>query len=283
VLEAKNNRVEEVDTNLCQKHRLNVRANGSERPSKNHHEPRWLDTKTLERQQQHKVVRAAAENTGPTTEATATVNNPKPKQGNTAPQPSKASKPSWVQVKGARKIWGTMKSATTAVVANALKTLTKMPPNSLTIKRKYKIANNNPKQVTRWWFVVRGEECLLEQLQASWQSVSIQTSWKLEPVLKHQMRDNLNVIPSSAELLPAESDGEAAVFSDSEVTAVNNGAIMTTSNGDPTAVSDDEATANLSRNVTRSFLDMNNRSPLVRDKRMLSTLYPSPLPSQYLL
>ena len=154
---------------------------------------------------------------------------------------------------GTRKIWGTMKSATTAVVANALKTLAKMPPNSLTIKRKYKIANNNPKQVTRWWFVVRGEECLLEQLQASWQSVSIQTSWKLEPVLKHQMRDNLNVIPSSAKLLPAESDGEAAVFSDSDVTAVNYGVIMTTSNGDPTAVSDDEATANLSRSVTRSF------------------------------
>ena len=196
------------------------------------------------------------------------MNTPKPKQGNTAPQHSKASKPSWIQVKGARKIWGTMKSATTAVVANALKTLAKMPPNSLTIKRKYKIANNNPKQVTRWWFVVRGEECLLEQLQASWQSVSIKTSWKLEPVLKHQMRDNLNVIPSSAELLPAESDGEAAVFSDSEVslTAINNGVIMTTSNGDPTAVSDDEATANLSRNVTRSFLDMNNPSPLVRDK-----------------
>ena len=106
----------------------------------------------------------------------------------------------------------------------------------------------------------------MEQLQASWQSVSIQTSWKLEPVLKHQMRDNLNVIPSSAKLLPAESDGEAAVFSDSDVTAVNNGVIMTTSNGDPTAVSDDEATANLSRSVTRSFLDMNNPSPLVRDK-----------------
>jgi len=70
-----------------------------------------------------------------------------------------------------------MKSATTAVVANSLKTLTKMTPKSLTVKRKYKIASNimNPKQVTRWWFIARGEECLLEQLQASWQSVSIQS------------------------------------------------------------------------------------------------------------
>ena len=229
-----------------------------------------------------KAVRAAAENTGPTTEATSTVNNPKPKQGNTTPRRSKAFEPSWVQVKGARKIWGTMKSATTAVVANSLKILTKMTPNSLTVKRKYKIASNIL-ILSRWWFIARGEECLLEQLQASWQSVSIQSSWKLEPVLKHQMRDNLSVIPSSTELLPAESDGETAVFSDSEVTAVNAGAIMTTSNGDPTAVSDGEATANLSCNVTWSFLDMNNRSPPARDKGMLSTFYTSPLPSQYLL
>ena len=211
-------------------------------------------------------MRIAVENTGPATEATATVNNPKAKQGNTTPQHSKASKPSWVQVKGARKIWGTMKSATTAVVANALKTLTKMPPNSLTIKRKYRTVTNDPKQVTRWWFVVRGEECLLEQLQASWQSVNIQTSWKLEPVLKYQMRDNLSVIPSSTELVSTEAGDETAVSSDSEVAAVNNGMTLTTSNGDSSAVSDGEATANLSRNVTLSFLDMNNRSLPARDK-----------------
>ena len=63
-------------------------------------------------------------------------------------------------------------------------------------------------------------------MQASWQSVSM-----------NQMRDNLNVVPSSTELLPTEFDGETAVFSDSEVTAVNDGAVMTTCNGDPTAVS----------------------------------------------
>ena len=50
------------------------------------------------------------------------------------------------------------------------------------------------------------------------------------------------------------------------MTAVNDGVIMTTSNGDPTAVSDGEATVNLSCIVTWSFLDMNNRSPPARDK-----------------
>ena len=75
--------------------------------------------------------------------------------GITAPQSSEPSKPPRVQVKGARRIWGTMKSATTAVVANVLKTLAKVPQNSLSVKRKYKVTNNNPKQV-RWWFIVRG-------------------------------------------------------------------------------------------------------------------------------
>ena len=65
--------------------------------------------------------------------------------GITVPQSSEPSKPPRVQVKGARRIWGTMKSATTAVVANVLKTLAKVPQNSLSVKRKYKVTNNNLK------------------------------------------------------------------------------------------------------------------------------------------
>jgi len=34
----------------------------------------------------------------------------------------------------------------------------------------------------KWWFVVRGEESVLEQLQKEWPTISIQTSWSLEPV-----------------------------------------------------------------------------------------------------
>ena len=40
-----------------------------------------------------------------------------------------------------------MKSATTAVVANVLKTLAKVPQNSQSVKRKYKVTNSNSKQV----------------------------------------------------------------------------------------------------------------------------------------
>ena len=124
-------------------------------------------------------------------------------QSNSAPQPSFSSRPrkthgpTRVRVTGARKIWGTVKSTTAAAVANALKTLAKAPQNALSVKRKYKI---NAKRVTRWWFVIRGEKSLLEQLPSTWHLVNIQTAWKLEPVFKHQKEDS----PQPADALPKE-------------------------------------------------------------------------------
>ena len=127
-------------------------------------------------------------------------------QSNSTSQPSLSSNPrlrsshgqTRVRVRGARKIWGTMKSTTAAAVANALKTLAISPQNALSVKRKYKI---NAKCVTRWWFVIRGEESLLEQLQSNWHLVNVQTAWKLEPVFKHQMEDS----PQPADTLLKES------------------------------------------------------------------------------
>ncbi len=85
----------------------------------------------------------------------------------------------------ARKVWGTLRSTTTTAVANTIKSLTKLPatPNpDLKIKRKYKTADSNNKRVVKWWFVVRGEEKLLEELSKQWNLVAVQTAWKLEPV-----------------------------------------------------------------------------------------------------
>ena len=127
-------------------------------------------------------------------------------QSNSTSQPSLSSNPrprsshgqTRVRVTGARKIWGTMKSTTAAAVADALKALAKSPQNALSVKRKYKI---NAKRVTHWWFVIRGEESLLEQLQSNWHLVNVQTAWKLEPVFKHQTEDS----PQPADTLLKES------------------------------------------------------------------------------
>ena len=93
-------------------------------------------------------------------------------------------KPPRVPISGARKIWGTLRSTTTVAVVKTLKSLTRIPSDSFKIKRKFKTAASNSKQVTRWWFVVRGEEKTLQQLQEAWSPVHLQTAWKLEPVFE---------------------------------------------------------------------------------------------------
>ena len=86
-----------------------------------------------------------------------------------------------VSVPGARRIWGTLKSTTTRAVEKVITTLTKVSSSELRIKRKYKTVAGNS---TRWWFVIRGQESVLEQLQKEWNFVAIQTNWKLTPLLQ---------------------------------------------------------------------------------------------------
>ena len=40
--------------------------------------------------------------------------------------------------------------------------------------------------MVRWWFVVRGDERVLKDLESNWGSVSIQTAWKLELVMEFE-------------------------------------------------------------------------------------------------
>ena len=90
-----------------------------------------------------------------------------------------------VSVPGARRIWGTLKSTTTRAVENVITTLTKVRGSELKIKRKYKTATGNSTHVVRWWFVVRAEESVLEQVQKEWNQVAMQTNWKFTPLLQH--------------------------------------------------------------------------------------------------
>ena len=55
----------------------------------------------------------------------------------------------------------------------------------LTVKRKYKSTPRHPHAITKWWFVVSGEENLLQQLYGEWSTISDQTEgkWSLEPLL----------------------------------------------------------------------------------------------------
>jgi len=59
-----------------------------------------------------------------------------------------------------------MRNTSASAVANTIKSLTTLSAsqNDLIIKRKYKRAHNDQKRVVKWWFVIRGDEKLLEKL-----------------------------------------------------------------------------------------------------------------------
>ena len=70
-------------------------------------------------------------------------------------------------------------------VPREMETVLVSSPSHLKIKRKFKTSPKDKKRVTRWWFVVRGDETTLDKLDKSWQQLKLQTNWKLEPVLRY--------------------------------------------------------------------------------------------------
>ena len=61
--------------------------------------------------------------------------------------------------------------------------------DGLDVKRKYHVQKTRevsmgPKpQLSKWWFIISGEEPVLQLLMEKWNAVSYQTNWTLEPVL----------------------------------------------------------------------------------------------------
>ena len=91
-------------------------------------------------------------------------------------------KPS-VPVRGKRKLWGTRKTTTTEDVIRTINTYTSVK-TGLTVKRKYKSTPRYPHAITKWWFVVSGEENLLQQLHGEWSKITqTEGKWSLESLL----------------------------------------------------------------------------------------------------
>ena len=61
--------------------------------------------------------------------------------------------------------------------------LSSLSSDNLSIKRKYKNINSSSAQ--RWWFVVRADEPLLQKLDSQWDTIALQTSWQLTPLLQY--------------------------------------------------------------------------------------------------
>lgn len=87
-----------------------------------------------------------------------------------------------IKIPGLRKVWGSVRSCTTNVMANTISSLCPTMVNKLQLRRKYKITPDG--QVRLWWFLIRGDEEVLLQLEKIWSTVAVQTSWKLEECVK---------------------------------------------------------------------------------------------------
>ena len=115
----------------------------------------------------------------------ATVKQPVANQRGATENPNNSppmSRKKFLPLSGARKIWGTLRSTTTLAVANALKQLAGIDTSKLQIKRMFKTSSTESSRVKKWWFVIRGEEDLLNKLEAGWNGIALQTAWKLQPV-----------------------------------------------------------------------------------------------------
>ena len=88
-------------------------------------------------------------------------------------------------IHGARHIWGTFKSTSTKAIENAVSSLTSISPKSLVIKRKHKYVNSGCRSMQRWWFVVRGDEAVLQELDSCCDSIALQTCWQLTPLVQY--------------------------------------------------------------------------------------------------
>ena len=62
------------------------------------------------------------------------------------------------------------------------------------MKIKRKTIVDSTGQVKRWWFIIHASESVLQSLDARWEAVHLQTSWKLEACFKPVCTTNSSLI-----------------------------------------------------------------------------------------
>lgn len=127
-------------------------------------------------------------------------------------------------VLGARKVWGTLRSTTVSAVSNAIRSVTNIPTADISVKRKFK-SRPDDNRIKRWWFVIRGEESTLQNLEGCWNQLELQTKWKLEPVLRFSdataSAESDQSKPLSTEAMPNESATDSEVASNVTMSTVS--------------------------------------------------------------
>ena len=160
------------------------------------------------------------------------------------------------KVSGVRRIWGTLKSTTAFTVSSTLKKLSTLG-NKLALRRKYK--TNEGSVRTQWWFVVKGSETDLEELEKEWDRVQLQTGWKLENCYMTLSP----LLPSNPELIhpsTPEKHDETSADVPSNTPDPNTNTINDNSN---VMINESPTQTSCTNNVAQSpFLDTGNQVPI---------------------
>ena len=109
-------------------------------------------------------------------------------------------------VPSVRRIWGTKKDVSISTIAKTLKQHTSVG-NKVAIQRKIRRMANNR---LHWWYLVRSDENVLEELDKEWEQVASATDsarWKLEQCRRPKKpvdSENLEQVPSETHTATAE-------------------------------------------------------------------------------
>lgn len=108
---------------------------------------------------------------------------------------------------GIRKVWGSMRSCTAQTMASTIARLCPTVAEKLQVRRKYKISQDG--KIVRWWFLIRGDEQVLVDLEGKWDSIALQTSWKLENcykynALEHQLTSSVVAVQEKPSYVTAQ-------------------------------------------------------------------------------
>lgn len=90
------------------------------------------------------------------------------------------------EVDGVRRIWGTVRGCTTHTILMVLQKFSTVA-EKVKVCRKFKKGRNN---TIKWWFLIRGEEGVLQVLQQEWERIQTQTSWRLEHCYRPAQRND---------------------------------------------------------------------------------------------
>ena len=114
-----------------------------------------------------------------------------------------------VVVPGVRRVWGVLKYCPSGAVISTIQKLARQDfGEKLTVHRKFREGRGGHRD--RWWFLLKGDEVVLVELEKLWDKVAFQTGWKIETCTMPNQSNN----PSTNNPSASESQKESQEVKD---------------------------------------------------------------------